>query len=111
MLGAGQALLLVAMGIALYGITASIYGARGGDRSAWVVSGRRAVYALIGTVGLVFVMLELAFLRSDFAFDLVGTHSSTTTPSSTTRRRLVLAGGLAPSSGSFCSADRSTWST
>ena len=80
MLGAGQALLLVAMGIALYGIFASLYGARGGDRSAWVASGRRAVYALTGIVGLAFVVLEAAFLRSDFSFELVATHSSTTTP-------------------------------
>ena len=80
MLGAGQALLLVAMGIALYGIFASLYGARGGDRRAWVVSGRRAVYALTGIVGLAFVVLEAAFLRSDFSFELVATHSSTTTP-------------------------------
>ncbi len=77
---AGRALLWVAIGIALYGIFASLYGARHGDGRAWVASGRRAVYALTGVVGLAFVVLETAFLRSDFSFELVATHSSTTTP-------------------------------
>ncbi len=76
---AGRLLLIAALAIAIYGIAASIYGARSGNR-AWVVSGRRAVYALFGTVAVCFLILELAFLRSDFAFELVGTHSSTTTP-------------------------------
>jgi cytochrome c-type biogenesis protein CcmF len=85
-LGAGRALLVLAMAIALYGIFASLYGARarrtvgGGDGRAWVASGRRAVYALAGTVSVTFVILETAFLRSDFSFELVATHSSTTTP-------------------------------
>ena len=35
---------------------------------------------LTGIVGLTFVVLEAAFLRSDFSFELVATHSSTTTP-------------------------------
>ena len=63
----------------MYGIGASIYGAvRGGQR--WVDSGRRAVYALAGLMTLAFAILEAAFLRSDFTFNVVAGHSSTTTP-------------------------------
>src|ERR671916_1169544 len=79
MLIAGQACLILALATCLYGVGASLYGARSGRRE-WVVSGRRAVYALAGTALVAFVILEAAFLRSDFEFVLVTTHSSTTTP-------------------------------
>ncbi len=79
MLIAGQGLLVLALATAVYGIAASLYGARSG-RPEWVTSGRRAVYALAGTVALTFAILEAAFLRSDFTFSLVASHSSTTTP-------------------------------
>jgi cytochrome c-type biogenesis protein CcmF len=87
MLLAGRALLILALMIAVYGIVASLYGARtravaggigGGD--AWIASGRRAVYALALTLVVCFGILEAAFLRSDFSFELVGSTSSTTTP-------------------------------
>ena len=89
MLTAGRALLILALATALYGVAASLYGARLGDaRSgiggwtgrAWVHSGRRAVYALAGILAVCFLLLELAFLRSDFTSELVASHSSTTTP-------------------------------
>jgi cytochrome c-type biogenesis protein CcmF len=76
---AGKACLILALGVCLYGIGASLYGARSGRRE-WVASGRRAVYALAGTAVVAFVILEAAFLRSDFSFALVTSHSSTTTP-------------------------------
>src|SRR5438105_14931579 len=78
----GRACVLLAFGIALYGIGASLYGARGpaDRRRAWAESGRRAVFALAGVLTVAFVVLEAAFLRSDFSFDVVATHSSTTTP-------------------------------
>jgi cytochrome c-type biogenesis protein CcmF len=76
---AGQGCLILALGVCLYGIGASLYGARRGRRE-WVASGRRAVYALAATAGVAFVILEAAFLRSDFSFALVTSHSSTTTP-------------------------------
>ncbi len=79
MLIAGRACLILALAIAVYGIAASLYGARTGRRE-WVDSGRRAVYALAGVLVVAFVILEAAFLRSDFSFTLVSTHSSTTTP-------------------------------
>jgi cytochrome c-type biogenesis protein CcmF len=75
----GRACLILGLAVALYGIAASIYGARTGRRD-WVASGRRAVYALAGLSTAAFVVLEIAFLRSDFRFEVVATHSSTTTP-------------------------------
>jgi cytochrome c-type biogenesis protein CcmF len=75
----GRACLILALGIAFYGIGASLYGARA-RRREWVDSGRRAVYALAGVLTVAFVVLEVAFLRSDFSFDVVASHSSTTTP-------------------------------
>src|SRR3954468_10341193 len=79
MLFAGRACLIVALGCALYGIGASLHGARSHKRE-WVASGRRAVYAMAGTTAVAFVLLEAAFYRSDFSFALVASHSSTTTP-------------------------------
>src|SRR6201994_3424805 len=75
----GRTLLIVALLITVYGIFASVYGARGGRRE-WVDSGRRAVYALAGVTTVAWVILEAAFLRSDFSFNVVAAHSSTTTP-------------------------------
>ena len=75
----GRALLILAFALALYGIGASIYGAVRRER-AWADSGRRAVYALAGVLTLAFALMEAAFLRSDFSFSVVASHSSTTTP-------------------------------
>src|SRR3954471_12446707 len=75
----GRDCLLITLAIAVYGIGDSMYGA-GGGRREWVASGRRAVYALAGTLGVAFVVLEVGFLRSDFSFELVAGRSSTTTP-------------------------------
>ena len=76
---AGQACLIVALACAVYGMLASLYGARSGRRE-WVASGRRAVYAMAGCTAVAFIILEAAFERSDFGFALVASHSSTTTP-------------------------------
>src|SRR5215211_2833671 len=75
----GQACLILALATCAYGICASIYGARTGRRD-WVDSGRRSVYGLALLTSAAFAVLELAFLRSDFHFNVVATHSSTTTP-------------------------------
>jgi cytochrome c-type biogenesis protein CcmF len=75
----GRALLILALGVALYGVGASLYGARRGRRE-FVDSGRRAVYAVAGLATLAFAILEDAFYRSDFSFNVVAGHSSTTTP-------------------------------
>jgi len=76
---AGRTLLIIALLICAYGIIASLYGARAG-RAEWAVSGRRAVYALAGVTTVAWIILEAAFLRNDFSFNVVASHSSTTTP-------------------------------
>ena len=75
----GRTLLLLGLVICAYGVVASLYGART-RRSEWVDSGRRAVYALAGVMVLCFVVLEIAFQRDDFTFNVVAQTSSTTTP-------------------------------
>ncbi|MCW2958723.1 MAG: heme lyase CcmF/NrfE family subunit [Solirubrobacterales bacterium] len=75
----GRACLILAFGVALYGVGAAIHAGRTQDRS-WAASARRAVYALCGLTTVAFLILELAFLRSDFHFTTVTSHSSTTTP-------------------------------
>jgi cytochrome c-type biogenesis protein CcmF len=75
----GRACLILALAACVYGVGASLYGARA-RRREWVDSGRRAAYVLAGLVVLAFGVLEAAFLRSDFSFDVVASHSSTTTP-------------------------------
>jgi cytochrome c-type biogenesis protein CcmF len=79
MLTFGRACLLFALALAVFGIGASLYGARR-EQPAWALAGRRAVYALFGVLTLTMVVVELAFVRSDFSFRLVASHSSTTTP-------------------------------
>jgi cytochrome c-type biogenesis protein CcmF len=75
----GRAILLLDLGVCLYGIAASIYGARS-NRRDWVDSGRRAVYALAGLSIIAFVLLEIAFVRDDFAYKVVADTSSSTIP-------------------------------
>lgn len=75
----GQACLILGLACSVYGAGASLAGARTGNERL-VVSGRRALYALFGLTLVAFVILEIAFLTSDFRFTVVATHSSTTTP-------------------------------
>src|SRR5436309_2909688 len=75
----GRTLLIVALLLTAYGIGASLYGARTGRRD-WIDSGRRSVYALAAVTTVAWVILEAAFWRSDFSFNVVAQHSSTTTP-------------------------------
>src|SRR4051794_25792283 len=75
----GRACLILALATCAYGIAASLYGARA-RRPDWAESGRRSVYAVAVLTTVAFAILESAFLRSDFSFSVVSTHSSTTTP-------------------------------
>jgi len=75
----GRALLILGMMVSVYGAGASLYGIRSGRRE-WIDSGRRSVYALAGLMTAAFAILEAAFLRSDFTYNVVAAHSSTTTP-------------------------------
>jgi cytochrome c-type biogenesis protein CcmF len=79
MAGLGRACLLLALAVCAYGIGASLYGVRSG-RVEFSASGRRAVYALALVLTVAFAVLELAFLRNDFAFNAVADTSSRTTP-------------------------------
>ncbi len=74
----GRACLILAFATCLYGIVAALYGARA-RRPDWAESGRRAVYAVAVLASVAFLVLEIAFLRSDFSFAVVTSHSSTTT--------------------------------
>jgi cytochrome c-type biogenesis protein CcmF len=75
----GRICLLLALVVCAYGIFAAIYGVRTG-RVEFSESARRAVYALAIVLTTAFVVLELAFLRNDFAFNTVADTSSRTTP-------------------------------
>jgi cytochrome c-type biogenesis protein CcmF len=75
----GRLCLWLALAVCAYGIGASLYGVRTG-RVEFSDSGRRSVYALAGILTVAFVVLELAFLRNDFAFNTVADTSSRTTP-------------------------------
>src|SRR3954467_9055381 len=79
MAGVGSACLAVGLLTALYAVGAALYGAHGGGQR-WVMSARRAMYALAALLVTAFVILESAYLRSDFSFSLVAQNSSTDTP-------------------------------
>src|SRR5271157_437588 len=79
MAGLGFACLLLALAVCVYGIGASLYGVRSG-RVEFSESGRRSVYALAGVLSVAMIVLEIAFLRNDFAFNTVADTSSRTTP-------------------------------
>jgi cytochrome c-type biogenesis protein CcmF len=76
---AGKALLVLALLAGAYGVIASVYGARTG-RHEWVDSARRAMYVLAGMAAIAFVILDVAFITSDFSYNIVASGSSTTTP-------------------------------
>ena len=75
----GTAALVVGFGTALYAAGAGIYAGRTGRRE-WAASARRAVYALLALLVLAMGLLEAAYIRSDFSFELVAQNSSTDTP-------------------------------
>src|SRR3954465_13280301 len=75
----GAACLLIGLITAVYSALAALYGARSGRRQ-FVVSARRAMYALGGLMLGAMLLLEIAFLRSDFSYSLVQNYSSTDTP-------------------------------
>jgi cytochrome c-type biogenesis protein CcmF len=75
----GWACLVVGLLVATYSAGASLYGALSGRRQ-FVVSARRGMYVLAALMTLAFVLVEIAFVRSDFSLDLVAGYSSTDTP-------------------------------
>jgi cytochrome c-type biogenesis protein CcmF len=79
MAAVGRACLLLALAVCVYGIAASLVGARTGHAQL-SQSGRRSVYVLAAILTLAFLILEIAFLGNDFAFNTVADTSSRTTP-------------------------------
>ncbi len=79
MVDLGAACLIAAPFACIYAAFAGLLGARRSDRRL-VDSSRRAVYALCGLLTVSVIVLEAAFVRSDFSVALVADHSSTTTP-------------------------------
>src|ERR1700689_5619099 len=79
MAGLGFACLVLGLAVCAYGIGASLYGGRRG-RVEFSESGRRSVYALAGVLPGAMVVVEIAFLGDDFAFNTVADTSSRTTP-------------------------------
>jgi cytochrome c-type biogenesis protein CcmF len=75
----GRGLLIIALLTAGYAAFAALRAARGDGRE-WAISARRGIYALAAVLTAAVVVLESAFLRSDFSFGLVADNSSTTTP-------------------------------
>jgi cytochrome c-type biogenesis protein CcmF len=75
----GHVCLVLALIVCAYGIVVSVYGARSG-RAEFSLAGRRSVYALAGLLTLGMVVLEIAFVGNDFAFNAVADTSSRTTP-------------------------------
>ena len=82
MIDLGVAALFAARAACVFAIVAAlvaVLGRRKGDRR-WVDASRRAIYAFCALLTVSVVVIEAAFLRSDFSFRLVAEHSSTTTP-------------------------------
>jgi cytochrome c-type biogenesis protein CcmF len=75
----GRACVILAFAVALYGAGAGLAAWRMQRRDI-AESARRAIYALAGVLTVAMLVLEVAFLRDDFTFNVVATHSSTTTP-------------------------------
>ncbi|HEX6116789.1 MAG TPA: heme lyase CcmF/NrfE family subunit [Solirubrobacterales bacterium] len=78
MVGLGAASLVIALIAAGAACVLALIGTRGDRR--YVDASRRAVYAFCALLTICVVVLEAAFLRSDFSVELVADHSSTTTP-------------------------------
>ncbi len=79
MIALGSAALAASLLVALFAAAAAVNGALRRDRR-WVDASRRAVYSLAALLTGAVVLLESAFLRDDFSFEVVAEHSSTTTP-------------------------------
>ena len=75
----GSAALICALITAVYATGAALAGVRTG-RPALVVSARRAILCVAGLTTLCVVLLEVAYVRSDFSVALVAKNSSTDTP-------------------------------
>ncbi|MBS1895415.1 MAG: heme lyase CcmF/NrfE family subunit [Actinobacteria bacterium] len=78
MIALGSVALILAFATALYAAAAALLGTRGNRR--FVDSSRRAVYALCGLLTLCVLVVEIAFVDTDFSLKLAADYTSTTTP-------------------------------
>jgi cytochrome c-type biogenesis protein CcmF len=74
----GSAALVLAFLVAVFAAIAALLG-RHGDRR-WIDVSRHSVYALCGLLTACVLIIELAFARDDFSFNIVQQHSSIETP-------------------------------
>ena len=74
----GGVALALAFGTAIAAAAMALLG-RNGERR-WVDRSRRAIYLLCALLTVCVAIIELAFARDDFAFDVVAQHSSIDTP-------------------------------
>jgi cytochrome c-type biogenesis protein CcmF len=74
----GSALLALAFLVAVFAAVAALLG-RNGDRR-WIDISRHSVYALFGVLAVCVAIIESAFARNDFSFNIVQQHSSIETP-------------------------------
>jgi cytochrome c-type biogenesis protein CcmF len=75
----GRACLILSLLVAAYGLAAGIAAWRLKRRDL-AESARRAVYALAALLTIAMAIVEVAFIRNDFSFVVVASHSSRTTP-------------------------------
>ncbi|MBN9621917.1 MAG: heme lyase CcmF/NrfE family subunit [Actinobacteria bacterium] len=78
MIELGAVALVIAFATALFATGAALWGTRGDRR--FVESSRRAVYALAGLLTICIVVVEVAFVNTDFSLKLAADYTSTTTP-------------------------------
>jgi cytochrome c-type biogenesis protein CcmF len=76
----GRALLILALGLAIFGSVAALAAARGAGPHGLLPAARRALYAVLAMSVGAFVLLEIAFARPDFSYTVVVGHASLTTP-------------------------------
>jgi cytochrome c-type biogenesis protein CcmF len=74
----GSAALVLAFLAAVFAAAAALAG-RSGDRR-WIDLSRRAVYSLFALLTVCVAVIEAAFARNDFSFNIVQQHSSIETP-------------------------------
>jgi cytochrome c-type biogenesis protein CcmF len=73
----GSALLALAF---LTAVSAAAFALLGRRTRTWVDRSRHAVYAVFGLLTACVVIIEIAFARNDFSFNIVAQHSSLETP-------------------------------
>ncbi len=76
----GRALLILALGLAIFGSVAALAAARGAGPHGLLPAARRALYAVLAMSAGAFVLLEIAFAGPDFSYTVVVGHASLTTP-------------------------------